>query len=578
MPSVKEWFEEIKEGLRYREVHGRESAWAGLEAAFYEADENKTKGPNLTLSQGDTMVSSVAVPYPRINVIAERPEFIETAKIVEYVDNLLLRRLEIPRAGETSALHAFLFGKGIVKLGYDSEFGYDPTLTLGEIAPDMTLSQFDEKGNRIEFGPVTPGMPWVIICLPHDIIVPWGTTNIDDAPWIAHRVVRHIRDVKRDRKYKNTTNIKATISMSDFVKSYQSVMKPHITSHQGADNVERFYVEIFEIHDRRTGDLLAIASGHDKFLRETEDEMQVAGLPFVDLSFVPRTRTFWTTPDAYYLKHAQAELLDISIQASNQRRLTTLKALIASDAIEPDEAEKWLSSGVGAMGILKPGVNPREAVAFFHNENNASIYQDDEHVRRNAREVTGQSRNQGGEFEQTGRRTATEASIVDRSAQMRTSRRFNEVRRFYVRIFEKLNQIIFTHWTSERIARIVGEDNAEKWIPFTGPEIEGEYALEVEFSPEDIPGEGQEKFEALDLYQALVSNPAVDPGKLAAFIADAYNDPKLEKLLNASIPSGMSSVQGAGRGVRQGNTQASTTQTMQKVPRQNASDTGNILS
>ena len=81
MPSVREWFEEIEDGLKYRQVHGREDSWAGLESAFYEADTNRTKGPNLILSQGDAMMSSVAVPYPRINVIAERPEYLENAKV-----------------------------------------------------------------------------------------------------------------------------------------------------------------------------------------------------------------------------------------------------------------------------------------------------------------------------------------------------------------------------------------------------------------------------------------------------------------------------------------------------------------
>lgn len=577
MPTVREWFTEIEEGLKYRTSWGREGTWAGNEAAFYEADANKNQGPNLTFSTGDTLMSAVSVPYPRINVIPERPEFIEGAKVVEYVDNLLVRKLELTKIGETAALHAFLFGKAIVKLGYDSEFGYDPDLTLGEIAPDMTLSQFDEKGNRIEFGPATPGMPWAIGCLPHDIIVPWGTRDISDAPWIVHRVVRLLDDVKKDRKYMNTRNLKPSVSLKDFVKSYQSVLKIHHGSGKTTD-VEAKYVEIFEIHDRRTGDLLAIATGNEKFIRKTKDQMQIDGLPFVGLSFTPRTRTFWTTPGAFYLKHAQAELLDISLQASKQRRLTVLKFLIEEGAIDIAEAERFLSGDVGAIGFVKPGFANRDAIFPLTNVNNFSIYQDDEHVRRNAREVIGLSRNQQGEFEGTGRRTATEASIVDRGAQMRSSRRFNAMRKFYTEIIEKINQIIFTYWTSERVAEIVGEDNAKKWISFTGPQIEGEYALEVVFSPEEVPGESAEKFEALELYQLLSQNPNIDPQKLATLIADVYNDPKMEKLLNANIPSGMQGVRSQGGGLPKTNTQRAGTQTMQKMPRADASDTGNVLS
>ena len=583
MPSVESWFEEIKSGLEYRRSYGLEDQWASLESAFYEADSNKNKGPNLILSMGDTFMSSVSVPYPRINVRAERPEFIEGAKVVEYVDNFLVRKLKLTDVGETAALHAYLFGRGIVKLGYDSEFGYDPSLTLGEIGPDMTLSQFDKKGNRIEFGGASPGMPWVKNCLPHDVIVPWGTQEIDDASSVIHRVVRLVDDVKKDRKYRNTGDLKGVMSLESFVKSYQSVVKPyHGGSFSGvakASEKEAKYVEIFEIHDRRTGNLIAIASGHKKKIRDVEDQMQIgSSLPFVGLAFIPRTRTFWTTPDAFYLKHAQAELLDISLQASKQRRVSLLKFLIEENAIDPAEAEKFLSSDVGAIGIIKAGFAAKDSIIPLNNVNNFSIYQDDEHIRRNAREIMGISRNQAGEFEKTGRRTATEASIVDRSSQMRSSRRFNAMRKFYTQIIEKLNQIVFTHWTSEHLAEIVGEDNAKKWISFTGPQIEGEYALEVVFSPEDVPGEGTEKREALEMYMLLSQNPNVDPQKLAAFVSDAYNDPDLENLLNANLSAGMRNVSSKGGGIPQENTQKSSSETMRKMPRANASDSGNILS
>ena len=181
----------------------------------------------------------------------------------------------------------------------------------------MSFSQFDKRGRRIEFGKTRPGMPWVQAVLPHDIVVPWGVRDLDESPWIFHRVVRHIDDVKADPKYPHTKGLVPVMSMEDYVNSYKTRLKPYRIGPRapGTSSRKEEYVELWEGRNKRTGKIIALATGYNKKLREDDDQLLTEeGYPFASVSFVPRSRTFWVTPDAYYLKYHQAEQFDSQSQ------------------------------------------------------------------------------------------------------------------------------------------------------------------------------------------------------------------------------------------------------------------------
>ena len=517
-----------------------ESSWAGLEAVFYAADSQAraSAGPNIITSTGDGFLSLLSVAYPYVNVRPRRGEFVRSAPVLESVDNWLLKELRVDAAMNRGMLHAFLWGKGVMKIGYDSEYGYDPQRDIGGSEPlGMTLTQFDKKGNLIENGVVDPGMPWVKSVSPHDIIVPWGTVDLEDAGWIAHRVIRHVDDIKSDPKYRNHRDLRPSISHEDYVKSYQTTQHLHIIgvssmNHGGRGKAE--YCELFEIHSRRTKRIVVIATGHSRVLRDVVDELQIDGLPFVDLSFTPRARTFWTTPDAYYLKQAQAEMDDISLQASIQRRITKMKFLYGEDALDEAELDKMISAE-GSIGVkVKSGVPLNEAVLPTNNVNQASLYQDEEIILRNARDVVGLSRNQRGEFE-SGRRSAYEAKTVNRGAMSRMGRRQKQVRLAYENVIRKINQIIFSFWTQKRVVEFVGEEGGREWMEYSGSQLKGEYQYEVVFSDEILPTESQERNESLQLYAQLVQDPNLDQNSLREFFSSKHNDPGFKKLFKGGV-------------------------------------------
>ena len=563
--NVQDWHLEIDRGLDYRRQFGLEDLWSEVEALFYQVHRSQDQeAPNLIFSVGDSLLSSLNVPDPHITVGPKRMESIESAPVLESVDNALIEDMDMKDEVTRAEHHAFLWGSGFLKIGYDSEWGFDPKLDLGDEdtgSLGMTLSQFARSGDRIEFNStVRPGMPWVQAVLPHDMIFPWGVIDIKNAPWAIHRVVRHLDDIKADPKYSNKRNLKASLTMEDFVHSY---VQPH--GHHGggrhahgghgghaghgggrhgghghhsmgvrSPSRATEFVELFEIHDRRTEKIMVIATGHDKFLRNDDDLLQLEGLPFTHISFVPRTRSIWTTPDSVYLRHAQAELTDISIQRTKQRRISVVRFLFEEGVISEDEMNKFMSSEVGIGVKVRSGTNPSQAVAMVQPPPNFGLAADAEEIRRDAREVVGFSRNQQGEFE-GGRKTATEASIVQQASSTRLSKRQLAVRKIYKDTIKKVNEIIFRFWRAPQVTRVLGPDGVAKWVNFTGDGIRGVYKYDVDFIDKSQVAVRQQQ--ALNLFALLRADPLTDVEGLRSLIVNAYNDPQITRALSGGQQS-----------------------------------------
>jgi len=559
--TPEDWFEEIEDGLAYRRDFGLEDQWASIEAMFYSVSDHTRSGPNLIYSTGDAFLASITGANPRVMIRPKMGADPHKAPILESVDNELVKELELEEAIATASLHAYLWGTGFLKFGYDSEYGWEPLLDVGldqGMPLGATMSQFNEQGKRIEFSSmVRPGWPWGLPVLPHDIVAPWGVTGVRTSPWIAHRIVRHVDDVKADVKYENTGNLQPNISAKAYTESYLSPIKitgvksgRERASSKDAGNPE--FVELWEISDLRDGHVKTISSEHKKFLRNEPDELLLNGiLPFAELNFVPRTRSLWTTPDAHYLMAAQIEEEDIAKQSQKQRRCSVLKFLYQEGMIDDEELERALSSGVGLAVKVKPAGGPIKEViqSLSFPNNNQALQIDSEYNRRGARELVGFSRNQMGEF-MGGRKTAREVLAVREGNTMRMGRRQKAVKKLYLRSIAILNEMVFRYWTTPRYAEVVGEGGAMEWVQYTGQTLAGPWSYEVQMSVEEEMTKSERELAALQLYQQLAADPAFDPIELRQFLTDSFNDQRISNIFsgggqNANLPVQM-------QGMRQG--------------------------
>jgi hypothetical protein len=547
--DVQYWRDQINDGLKFRKLFSMEEYWNKLEALFYSASSAQNKAsPNLIYSNGDALISALVVPNPRVLIKPRRPDCVVTAPILESVDNMLISEMSVQEHLEDALVAAFLFGVGFLKVGFDSEYGYNPTY---EVVQDsgITTTMFSKKGIRIEPSDTRPGMPWVAYVPPHDIVVPWGTRTCKTSRWITHRVVRHVDEVKADPKYSKKKNLQPTVSMEDFTRSYSKPITPFSSTHglsgRTVSEKKGEFVELWEIHDRMTGRVKVIATGHDEFLRDEVDLIQVAGLPFTEVRLVPRCRSLWVTPDSYFLLPHQAELMDITAQAAKQRRIRVAQFLYDESAIEDSEVQKMTSGRVGAGIKVKGGREPSSAIHNIVHGNNLDLWMDAEHVRRDANDTIGFSRNQLGAYDTSSRRTASEAQIVDRAAGQRLGRKLLAVSGALRDMMQKVNTLIQQYWKTRRVTQALGADGQQHWFEFTGKDLQGDFDYGIIFSSGQTETVESRGMQALQLYGLLSQDETIDRNALRSFLNRQLNDPAITAVLgasNANVQMGMPGV------------------------------------
>ncbi|MBU2052496.1 hypothetical protein KKH13_04805 [Patescibacteria group bacterium] len=509
--SLEYWKGEIKAGIKYRTIYGKSRDWNTYKM-MYRGLWNKGVVPvNIVYALGRSLIPQVYFRNPRVAVKPRKPGYAIHARVVERLDNYLINETGLKNQLKSGVLDCYLCGRGPGILGYDSEYGFNPSF-LSTDYPDLTLTQFNEdKGHKIEYSDnVKPGFPWYMRCNPMDFIVPWGTGRWEEAPWFAIRKMRPLRDIKEDPKYINTNDLKAPFK-SRLETNEEGGTTAQIRGQE--DDSQNEWAEMFEIHDKRSGLVFVITLDHAKFLRKDEDLIQVEGLGAEVLGFNEDPDYFWWSPDCRMVETQQREMNDIRSMASKHRKLAVLKVLYDKGMLEKGALTKLLDGDPKAAVEIDAGPNGdiRKAVALFQSHVPPDLASAAREVREDVREIIGFSRNQMGSFEESsGRRTAHEAEIVRAASMIRIDERRDIMADHLEKVIRKMNQIIFKNWSAERIIDIIGQDGAKYWIRFTGQEIKGEFAYGI--NPEEsIPEDRRtRKAEAVEFMQIATTVPGVD--------------------------------------------------------------------
>lgn len=518
--SLDYWKSEIRAGLRYQRIFGRSQDWIRYKN-MYRGYWGKDVVPvNIIYALGRSLIPQLSFRLPRISVAPLKPGYAMHARVIERIDNYIIRETALKNEVRSCILDTYLCGRGPGILGYDSEYGYNPSFLSDEYM-DLSLSSFSKAGEKIEYSDVVkPGMPWFLRCGTADFVVPWGTARWEDARWFAFRKMRPLRDIKEDPKYPNKgkTTLKG-VYKSRLDASTEVGAPPSIKNYE--DDSHNEWVELWEIHDKRSGRLFVICLDHDVFLRDDFDYMQLEGLNAEVLGFNEDTDYFWWTPDCRLIETQQAEINDVRTMAKRHRRVALLKVLYDRGMLGKDGLSKLLDEDPKAAVEIDAGPNGdvRKAVALFQSHVPPDLIEAAKEIREDVREVVGFSRNQMGSFEEpSGRRTAHEAEIVRAAAMIRIDERRDIVADFIEKIIRKHNQCVFSNWSAERVVDIIGDDGARYWIRFTGKEIKGEFAYKInseEAIPEDRRTRRAEIIEFLQLGQNI-------PGLDLEYIIQSY--------------------------------------------------------
>lgn len=537
--KLEEWKQNIRLGIRYRQMYGRSRKWLEYKNYYRGHFVPGTVPVNIIYAIGRSLIPQIYFRNLRVNITARRPGYWPNALVLERVDNVLLEEMGLKKTFKSMILDTYLCGNSLGILGYDSEYGFNPSFAAEQGYQDSTLSSFSDKGEKIEYNyNVNPGMPWFLRCNPMDFIVPWGTHSWEEAPWFAFRKMRPLRDIKEDPKYKNTNDLKApykTRLESSDNESTRTVSEDFMSE----------FVELWEIHDQRTGTVIVLSLDHDKFLREEFDEMQIDGLPALPLGFNEDPDYFWWTPDCRLIEQQQLEINDIRTMAKMHRRVGLLKVLYDKNMVKPEELEKLLDGNPKVAVAIDAGITGdiRKAVAMFQSHVPPDLSLAAAEVREDIREVVGFSRNQMGGYESPGgRRSATEANIVRAASMIRIDERRDAMADLFANVMRKTNQCIFKNWNEQRIVDFIGPDGVRYWVRFNGREIKGEFAYKV--NPEEAmpTNQGTRRQDFIEFMNVASKIPGLD----VAYVVQQYAN-NFDWMDNRQLFKQLTPGQGAGR-------------------------------
>lgn len=466
---IDRWTKRIEAGKAWRKKVSDQDKWVEYRKMYRGAWKDDIIPVNRVFSYGRSMLPRVYFRAPRVTVTAKKPDFVFHARVVEEIDNWLIRELFLKQTLKKAALTAYLNGIGPIKLGYDSEYGYIPEQAADQDSATATMhSKKDDRKIEYQVG-VRPGMPWALPELPENIIVPFGYATPTSLPWIAHRILRPIEDVKQDQKYKNTKDLKGTraSSIHDIKKAEQSF--------PGLDDI--LLAELYEIRD--TSEKRMITISEQTVLLDRPDALQIEGLPWEFIIFNEDPEYFWPIPDVKMIEKHQMDLNLTSTQQKQHKAIALIKFLYLKDAIKETELDKFLSGEVGPA-VAIDGESLANSIVPLQPHVPPDLYSDKADRINEMRETLGYSENRAGVFKGGTPPTAAETMQVESHGNERDLERRDAVGDTLVNIIRKFNQYLFTFWTSERVIQIAGPDGAKQWVSYTGDQLIGEYSLEID--------------------------------------------------------------------------------------------------
>jgi len=507
-PDVPWWLQQIRLGLAFRKEAAYEEKWKMWRNMYRGEWKPGILPSNVFFKMVRTVVPRIYFRNPSISVVSRKPgmEGFLLAKLLERTDNKLLIQMQVKKHMKRQVQDAFMFGTGIGKLGFGSQFHASPE---GVGTTEAPLYNNGKESVEYNFD-VMPNMPWYARWPVSGYVVPAGTANREDARWECFITRRPISDLRIDKRLKNVDKIKPAA---------QGFNRQEFGRRGQKDAVEM--ADLYEIRDKKTG-LVFILSPHlnDDVLAKEDDEFLRLGIEVGNpIIFNDDDERFWGIPDSQMLEPLQLQLNEVKTMEMYHRRLSIVRILAQRNSISKEEAAKLIGPDVLPIVWVDGPVD--QAIKVMQSADIPSaLFQSEAGLRDEVRETLGFSRNEFGEF-QGGREspTATEAQIVKAASEIRVDERRDMIADLLVSLTHDINTIIFKHWTQEQVVDVVGPGGVPIWVHFKPAMLKrGKYEISVD-PDQSIPMTKELKEQkALIVYEQFKTNPLIDPVKLTEYL------------------------------------------------------------
>lgn len=526
-PDVAYWLRQIRQGLEYRKVAAYEQNWGRWRNYYRGLWRTDILPSNLFFKMVRTIVPRIYFRDPSVSITSKRSglEFALMAQLLERTDNSLLQVMKMKKQIKLLVQDNFMFGTGIGKLGFGSQFQSSPETLGTTVAPLVRGKEALEYNLNIQ-----PNMPWFLRASPSTYVIEAGAPNKDAARWDCHIIRRPVEDVHQDPRLSNAKGLGPTSYQMDVIK--QNPLSIRYATDQ---------VEMYEVRDRKTGKVFIISPAErEKTLLFEDDAFFNYGIdPTKTVVFNEDDENFWGVPDAQILEPNQLEINEIRTLRMFHRRLSVMKILAKRGSITKEEVDKLLSPDVAAVAWVDGDLN--QSVKHLTGESIPSDLTEAEmNVLQDVRESLGFSRNEFGEFKPGSKSpTATESNNVKVASEIRVDERRDMLADMLTEVVNDVHPLIFNHWTKNQVMDIVGPYGVRLWVMFT-PTMLKKGLYEIKIDPDtSVPRTKDIRTqEAVQMYTILKENPLIDPVQLTRYL--------LREMHGVDFDNMMRPLQGAG--------------------------------
>ena len=349
---------------------------------------------------------------------------------------------------------------------------------------------------------------------PFDILIDPEATCLEDAKWIAQRIVRPLAEVKKDKRFKSsarrTLTADAGLKMrwdSDYERE------------QYAESTDR--VTLYEYYDKQNGTISVCSHDGQTFLLDPTPMPYDFGIPFVMMRNYDVPDQFYPMGDLEAIESLQEELNQTRTQMVNHRKRYARKYLYHERSFGPEGREALESDTDGRfVPVVDENRNLGDVVIPLAQVplapeiyNHSSIIEGDINV------VSGVSEYARGQMPEV-RRTATEASIIADAGNARASDKLAKIELFIGSVARKIIQLLQQYMTQEQMVRITGKNDQRLYVAYTRDDILGEYDYSVEGGSTQPMNETARRQQAISLMNAIgpLVGVVIDPVELARHV------------------------------------------------------------
>jgi len=567
----------LEGAARWRDEMGYDNLWRRMNDLYRGKHWPRTTANedlvavNLAFSTINVIAPSVSVNYPKVIVSPNKEENQDRATFVEAVINYLWRHHDFRKPFQRSVKDFLIFGHGWLKVGWkfveqerqlgDAErdemlqtalaemdtFAEEDPFMAGELPDDEQVAANIPTTSMT----VVEDQPFVERVSPFDIFVDPEATSIDDAKWIAQRIIRSLDEAKKDKRYKASARRNL---------SADSLLNPVFGSTDRQEQ-ERFLIDdertvVFEFYDIENNTMSVVPQSGAEFLVDPAPMPYAYGQPFVMMRNYDVPDFFYPMGDLESIESLQLELDKTRSQLVNARKRYARKYLFHERSFGPEGREALESD---QDGRLVPVVDENKSlhevvIPMPQTPLSADVYNFSAIIEEDINTVSGVSEYARGQMPEI-RRTATEASIIADAGNSRVAEKLAIVEISIAHVARRVVQVMQQFMTGEQMARVAIAGPQDMFITYTRDDIVGEFDFSVEAGSTQPINDTVRRRQAVELMQALAPfvGTVVDPAALVRYVLQnsfGVKDP--DKFLMQEQPMQPQGPEGMPEGAPQG--------------------------